>query len=164
MKNLFKNLFAPKEETITIFAPFSGTVVPLGEVGDPVFADEILGPGIAINPDTGELYAPVDGEISTLFETGHAVGITTAEGLDLLIHIGIDTVELKGEGFTVETALNQKVAKGEPLLKADLATIEKLERDTITPIIITNIDDFNGLEILASGEVKVGDPLLQVKK
>ena len=108
-----------KDKGIELTAPMKGKCVSIKEVPDPTFAEEILGKGIAVIPQDGHVYAPADGKISTVFPTGHAVGITTADGAEILIHIGLDTVELKGEPF------EQKVKEGQDVKKGDLLVVGK---------------------------------------
>ena len=127
-----------KDKGIELTAPMKGKCVSIKEVPDPTFAEEILGKGIAVIPQDGHVYAPADGKISTVFPTGHAVGITTADGAEILIHIGLDTVELKGEPFEQKVKEGQDVKKGDLLVVADLDKIKASGRETITPMIICN--------------------------
>ncbi|EUJ33032.1 PTS system glucose-specific IIA component [Listeria floridensis FSL S10-1187] len=127
-----------KEKEETIFAHATGTFVALEEVPDPVFSGKMMGEGIAIKPTDGVIVAPVDGEIIQLAETKHAFGIRTALGEEILVHIGLETVALKGEGFEVLTKMGAHVKKGEPLIKADLAYIEANAASTIIPMVVTN--------------------------
>ena len=141
----------------------NGTVVPLAEVKDEAFASGALGDGIAIEPADGELVAPADGEISSTFDTHHAVGMTTADGAELLMHIGIDTVKLGGKHFTYLVNEGDKVKKGQPLIRFDLEAIRAEGYPTTTPLIICNTDEYAAVTPKASGDVKQGDALLELK-
>ena len=144
-------------------ACLNGTVVPLAEVKDEAFASGALGDGIAIEPIDGELVAPADGEISSTFETHHAVGMTTADGAELLMHIGIDTVKLGGKHFTYLVNEGDKVKKGQPLIRFDLEAIKAEGYPVTTPLIVCNTDDYAAVVAKASGTVKQGDALLELK-
>jgi glucose PTS system EIICBA or EIICB component len=125
----------------SISSPLSGELVPLAEVPDDVFAGKMMGDGFAIVPEDGEIVSPVNGKIVNLFPTKHAIGILSEGGKEILIHVGIDTVNLKGEGFEPLVKEGDEVKQGQPLLKADLAYIEKHAKSTITPIVFTNLKD-----------------------
>ena len=144
-------------------ACLNGTVVPLAEVKDEAFASGALGDGIAIEPIDGELVAPADGEISSIFETHHAVGMTTADGAELLMHIGIDTVKLGGKHFTYLVNEGDKVKKGQPLIRFELEAIKAEGYPVTTPVIVCNTDDYAAVAAKASGTVKQGDALLELK-
>lgn len=144
-------------------ACLNGTVVPLADVKDEAFASGALGDGIAIEPTDGELVAPADGEISSTFETHHAVGMTTADGAELLMHIGIDTVKLGGKHFTYLVNEGDKVKKGQPLIRFELEAIKAEGYPVTTPLIVCNTDDYAAVAAKASGIVKQGDALLELK-
>ena len=144
-------------------ACLNGTVVPLADVKDEAFASGALGDGIAIEPTDGELVAPADGEISSTFETHHAVGMTTADGAELLMHIGIDTVKLGGKHFTYLVNEGDKVKKGQPLIRFELEAIKAEGYPVTTPLIVCNTDDYAAVAAKASGAVKQGDALLELK-
>ena len=144
-------------------ACLNGTVVPLADVKDEAFASGALGDGIAIEPTDGELVAPADGEISSTFETHHAVGMTTADGAELLMHIGIDTVKLGGKHFTYLVNEGDKVKKGQPLIRFELEAIKAEGYPVTTPLIVCNTDDYAAVVAKASGAVKQGDALLELK-
>ena len=144
-------------------ACLNGTVVPLADVKDEAFASGVLGDGIAIEPSDGELVAPADGEISSIFETHHAVGMTTADGAELLMHIGIDTVKLGGKHFTYLVNEGDKVKKGQPLIRFDIEAIKAEGYPVTTPLIVCNTDDYAAVAAKASGTVKQGDALLELK-
>ena len=153
---------AAAKDTV-LSACLNGTVVPLAEVKDEAFASGALGDGIAIEPSDGELVAPADGEISSTFETHHAVGMTTADGAELLMHIGIDTVKLGGKHFTYLVNEGDKVRKGQPLIRFDLEAIKAEGYPVTTPLIVCNTDDYAAVAVKASGTVKQGDALLELK-
>ena len=153
---------AAAKDTV-LSACLNGTVVPLAEVKDEAFASGALGDGIAIEPIDGELVAPADGEISSTFETHHAVGMTTADGAELLMHIGIDTVKLGGKHFTYLVNEGDKVKKGQPLIRFELEAIKAEGYPVTTPVIVCNTDDYAVVEAKASGTVKQGDALLELK-
>ena len=153
---------AAAKDTV-LSACLNGTVVPLAEVKDEAFASGALGDGIAIEPSDGELVAPADGEISSTFETHHAVGMTTADGAELLMHIGIDTVKLGGKHFTYLVSEGDKVKKGQPLIRFDLEAIKAEGYPVTTPLIVCNTDDYAAVAAKASGTVKQGDALLELK-
>ena len=144
-------------------ACLTGTVVPLAEVKDEAFASGALGDGIAIEPAVGELVAPADGEISSTFDTHHAVGMTTVDGAELLMHIGIDTVKLGGKHFTYLVNEGDKVRKGQPLIRFDIEAIKAEGYPVTTPLIVCNTDEYAAVTPKASGTVKQGDALLELK-
>jgi len=154
---------APAAKDTVLSACLNGTVVPLADVKDEAFASGVLGDGIAIEPSDGELVAPADGEISSTFETHHAVGMTTADGAELLMHIGIDTVKLGGKHFTYLVNEGDKVKKGQPLIRFELEAIKAEGYPVTTPVIVCNTDDYAAVETKASGTVKQGDALLELK-
>ena len=147
---------------ITVASPCEGTAVSLKEVPDQVFSQEIMGKGIAIRPENGAIKAPADGKITAVFPSGHAVGITTPEGAEILIHIGIDTVNMKGKGFRIHVAQDQEVKRGDLLVEADLKLIREKGYDPIIPVIVTNTADFTDVIPADEGTVKTGDPILTV--
>lgn len=155
---------APAAKDTVLSACLNGTVVPLADVKDEAFASGVLGDGIAIEPTDGELVAPTDGEISSTFETHHAVGMTTADGAELLMHIGIDTVKLGGKHFTCLVNEGDKVKKGQPLIRFELEAIKAEGYPVTTPLIVCNTDDYAAVAAKASGTVKQGDALLELKR
>lgn len=155
---------APAAKDTVLSACLNGTVVPLADVKDEAFASGVLGDGIAIEPSDGELVAPADGEISSTFETHHAVGMTTADGAELLMHIGIDTVKLGGKHFTYLVNEGDKVKKGQPLIRFELEAIKAEGYPVTTPVVVCNTDDYAAVEAKASGTVKQGDALLELKR
>lgn len=154
---------APAAKDTVLSACLNGTVVPLADVKDEAFASGALGDGIAIEPTDGELVAPADGEISSTFETHHAVGMTTTDGAELLMHIGIDTVKLGGKHFTYLVNEGDKVKKGQPLIRFELEAIKAEGYPVTTPLIVCNTDDYAAVAAKTSGAVKQGDTLLELK-
>ncbi len=142
---MFKGLFGKKEKNNKLYAPLKGEAVLLENIADPMFAQKILGDGIAIEPAEGKVYSPVDGTVSMIADTKHAIGITTADGLELLIHVGMDTVALKGEGYTEKVAQGASVKKGDLLMEFDMDFIKGKGYSCVTPMIITNMDDIKGI-------------------
>ena len=153
---------AAAKDTV-LAACLTGTVVPLAEVKDEAFASGALGDGIAIEPAVGELVAPADGEISSTFDTHHAVGMTTVDGAELLMHIGIDTVKLGGKHFTYLVNEGDKVRKGQPLIRFDIEAIKAEGYPVTTPLLVCNTDEYAAVTPKASGTVKQGDALLELK-
>lgn len=161
---LLKNIFGKKEDGIQIYAPAGGKLVPLSEVSDPTFAEGILGQGAALVPSGNQFFSPVDGTAATVFPTGHAVALTSEDGVEVLLHIGLDTVKLNGKYFTIHVEEGQQVKKGDLLLEADLEKIRAEGFDTVTPIVICNTDEFAEVVMAEEGEVETGDIVLHLKK
>ena len=151
-------------EESTLYSPLKGQSIPLEEVPDETFATGVLGLGAAVIPSTGKVVAPADGEVSTLFETKHAIGLSLDNGMELLIHIGINTVELAGEGFTAHVADGDRITRGQTLITFDKSFIESKGYHMATPVIITNPDDYAEITFAAGGEVTFLDQLIQTKK
>ncbi len=152
-----------KKKDLEIGSPCNGKCVSIKEVSDPTFSEEILGKGIAVKPEDGKFYAPVNGTINTLFPTKHAIGITSADGVEILIHVGLDTVNLKGEHFTAHTEAGVTVSKGDLLLEADLDAIAAAGYDTITPVLICNSGNYTDVVAGVEGKVSQGDCILRIK-
>lgn len=151
-----------KNKEIMIGSPVKGKAVPISEVNDPTFAEEILGKGVAIMPEDGKVCAPAAGEIGMVFDTLHAFSMTTREGAELLVHIGLETVGLKGKGFTAHAKAGDKVEKGDLIITADLDVIKGEGLDTIIPVIVCNTDEYKEVESLAGKSVAVGDDILKI--
>ncbi|WP_246494588.1 glucose PTS transporter subunit IIA [Brenneria izadpanahii] len=145
-----------------IIMPINGTLVPLSEVNDKAFSSGVVGEGIAIIPEEGRVYAPVDGVVAMTFDSGHAVGIRSARGIEILIHVGIDTVRLQGRHFTCKVTEGQSVKQGELLIEFDLEAIRRDGFDPVTPVIVTNPGEFRRLEIQRQPGLQVGDILMRV--
>lgn len=139
---MFKKLFGlgSKTNEETIVAPLTGAVKNIEEVPDPVFAGRMMGDGVAIDPTEGVVVSPVDGEIVQLFHTKHAIGIKAKNGTEILIHVGLETVKMEGEGFKAHVSEGQAVKAGDKLISFDLELIREKAKSTITPIVITNTD------------------------
>lgn len=154
-----------KKETkeMHLGAHMNGTVVPLAEVKDEVFASGAMGEGAAIEPTEGKLFAPADGVVENVFETKHAVGMTTDDQVELLLHIGIDTVKLGGKHFESHVKAGQKVKKGDLLVSFDMAAIKKEGYLLTTPVIVCNTDDYQAIELTADGKVKAGAEYLKIQ-
>ncbi|WP_342430316.1 PTS glucose transporter subunit IIA [Neobacillus sp. FSL H8-0543] len=133
---MLKNLF--KKAKLNIVTPVNGSIIPLDQVPDPVFSEKMMGEGVAVMPSEGNIYAPVNGTIVQIANTKHAIGILAEEGSEILIHVGLETVSLKGEGFKVRVNLGDKVSVGQILLEVDWEYIRKNAKSTVTPIVITN--------------------------
>lgn len=148
---------------IDVRAPLEGRVVALSEVPDPVFGGGVMGPGVAIEPTGDTVYSPGPGRVEAAQPTGHAFGLVLDGGLELLIHVGIDTVNLKGEGFTVKVQNGDRVEIGTPLVTFDRAVIEKAGYPLVTPVVVLNADDFGEVSPAGEGDVRPGDPLIWVE-
>ena len=158
-------LFGKKKKEPCIVKAFeNGTVVAMKDVEDPTFAQEILGPGVAIEPKEGVLYAPVCGTVSLVADTSHAVSITCDCGAEILMHLGIDTVELNGEGFEAHVKAGDKVSCGDKLVSFDMDAIKEKGYKLTTPLIICNKDEFSVVEPIADGEISVGEDILKLQK
>ncbi|MDO4173806.1 MAG: beta-glucoside-specific PTS transporter subunit IIABC [Eubacteriales bacterium] len=148
----------------TVYAPMNGEVKALSEVNDPTFSQGVLGQGAAIVPAEGKLYAPFDGTVASVFDTHHAICLTNDAGIELLIHVGLDTVSLQGKHFTPHVQDNDAVKKGDLLLEFDLEAIKAAGFDTITPVLVTNADDFDSVSANTEcGKARVGMELLHIK-
>ena len=147
-----------------ISSPLKGNAIPLKDVPDPTFAEGILGLGAAVEPTDGTVVAPADGVVSTLFDTNHAIGLTLDNGAELLIHIGINTVDLNGEGYTAHVAEGDTIKRGQTLITFDKTLIESKGFPTVTPVIVTNADDYEVIELDKSGDIDLLVKLINLKK
>ncbi|MFJ7933359.1 PTS glucose transporter subunit IIA [Sporosarcina sp. NPDC096371] len=127
-----------KKRKLQIFAPVNGKIIPLDQVPDPVFSQKMMGEGVAIMPDNGNIHAPVEGTVVMISDTKHAIGLRTTDGTEILIHIGLETVSLQGKGFTVFVETGDHVSVGQSLIEVDWAYIGEHAKSIVTPIIITN--------------------------
>ena len=167
----FFDRFKKKEEPVAapvgpvmLAADAKGTVVEMEKIPDEVFAQGILGKCCGIEPAEGKVYAPVDGEITQAPDSLHALGIMGTGEVEVLIHVGVDTVEMKGDGFTSSVKVGDKVKKGQLLLEMDLEKIKAANHPAVVITVITNTDDFASVELVASGEVEPGADLIKVTK
>lgn len=150
MLNLFK-----RNKPIEILSPMTGRIIPLEEVDDKGFSEKNLGDGIAIELTDGKVIAPFDGEITSTYKANHCLVIRSEDGIELLIHIGLDTIKLKGEGFTQHVGLMDKVNKGDLILEVDLNFLQKKQKSLVSPIVITNMGKIESLE-KSQGDVQKG--------
>lgn len=155
-------LFKKKKTEILLGAPAKGKAVPLSEVNDPTFSEGMLGQGVAVIPSEGKIYAPIDGEIGMVFDTLHAVSLTAENGAEVLIHVGLDTVKMNGDGFVGHVQAGDKVKKGDLLLEVDLEKVKEAGYDTITPMLICNTDDYASVEGLSGKDVNPGDDVIRI--
>lgn len=160
--NRFKRSRARSNEPV-IVSPADGKIIPLDKVEDEVFSTGILGGGVAILPDAGEIYAPVDGVVATVAETKHAITITADSGAQVLIHCGMDTVALRGEGFDLFVAAGERVTPGKLLLKFDPALIREKGYALTTPVVVVNDEEFM-LSISTGDRIRRGEPLIRLTK
>ena len=165
---LFQSLFGGSKEAPSkgyqIYAPVAGQAVAISEVSDPTFGEEILGKGMAIKPSEGKVFAPCDASVDVMFDTGHAVSLISDDGVEVLIHVGLDTVNLKGEHFTAHTKSGDKVKKGQLLIEFDKDAIAAAGYDTITPVVICNTPDYAAITPKTGSAVAPGDVVLELSK
>lgn len=155
MFNFFKK--SKKNNGVQILSPVDGELIPITEVSDDVFSQKMLGDGFAVKPSAKEIFAPIDGKISTLFPTKHAIGITTSQGLEILLHLGIDTVELKGEPFEVHVNQGDEVTAGQKLADMDIDQISAKGLDNTVMVVYTNMDLLKEVGGVDSRQVKHGE-------
>ncbi len=152
-----------KGSRIEICSPVNGEIVPMDSVPDPMFAQEMIGKGVAVMPSDGRFVAPCDGEIAALFDTGHAYCINSTDGAELMVHIGIDTVNLKGQFYKICAKQGETVKKGDLIVEVDIEGVKSAGYDVITPVIISNHAKFSNIE-KKSGAVSAGDVIIEMKK
>ncbi|WGE88829.1 PTS glucose transporter subunit IIA [Actinobacillus arthritidis] len=158
----FDKLFGSKQATtkeVKVYAPLSGEIVNIEDVPDVVFSEKIVGDGVAIRPNGDTIVAPVSGTIGKIFETNHAFSIESDEGVELFVHFGIDTVELKGEGFTRVAQEGQAVKAGDPIIKFNLELLESKAKSVLTPVVISNMDEISNLDKKV-GQVVAGESVV----
>jgi len=155
LKKLFGLTSTKKQETL--LSPVTGRLVPIEEVPDPTFAEKMLGDGIAIVPSEGVVVSPIDGEVISIFPTKHAIGLKSKQGLEILIHIGLDTVNMRGEGFDAFVEVGDKVSAGTKLISFSIDLIKQKASDIITPVVITNSEVVKELNRADFSEVKSGE-------
>ncbi len=161
---LFGKTSAPQENGNHLYAPMCGKVVPITEVPDPTFAEGMLGSGIAIEPSQGDVFSPVDGVVDMMFETGHAVSLSSTTGVEILIHVGLETVGLNGGPFRIFVKNGDKVKRGQLLMKADLAAIRAAGLNTITPMVVCNTDDYPTFKTTVGKDVTKDDLVIELAK
>lgn len=140
----------------------SGKAIPMSQVNDPTFSQEILGKGVAVIPDQGRIVAPIDGTVTMVFDTKHAISMLGDNGVELIIHVGLDTVELKGEHFTALIEAGVRVTKGTPLLDFDMEKIKAAGYDVVTPVIVCNTPKFPDMVTKSGMDVKEGDTIIEL--
>ena len=155
---------APGGEGEVVYAPITGEAVPAEKIQDPTFAAEALGRSVGIIPSEGKVYAPFDGSVDMVFDTKHAIALSTDDGLEVLIHVGVDTVNLEGKGYVAHVESGAEVKKGDLLLTFDMDVIKAAGYKTDTPVIITNTDEYSDIRVLAEGPVRAGDAVLRAVK
>jgi len=162
----FDKLFGKKEKINPnhIYAPLEGQAVAITEVPDPTFAEGMLGNGIAIKPVSGKVCSPVNGTVSMMFDTGHAVSLVSDNGIEILIHVGLETVALEGKPFRIHVKNGDEVKKGDILMEADLAAIEAAGLPTITPVVICNTDDYTTFNTTTGKAVTNADVVIELGK
>lgn len=160
--NFFKS-FGVGSRTSVLLSPLEGRTIPLSEVKEQAFAKGLLGQGLAVVPSGNRVVAPADGKIASLFPTGHAVAMHTVDGFDILIHIGMDTVKLDGEHFTVHVALGDTVSKGDVLIEFDREAIEAAGYDVTVPVLICNSAEFASIKCREGKEVDELDKLVTAR-
>jgi glucose PTS system EIICBA or EIICB component len=147
---------------LQVLSPLKGKILPLSKVPDATFSEKILGEGIAIDPSEGVVYAPVDARVAQIFKTNHAIGLVTEDGLEILIHIGIDTVKMEGRGFKAFVKKGDQVKTGDKLIEFDVDLVRKEAKSTITPVIITNMSDIKSLDFVEATHTRPGETILSV--
>ena len=157
MFDSLKKMFEKNAKTISLKAVEDGRTIPMDEVNDQTFAQELLGPGIAIVPSNGTVVSPINGTIATVMDTKHAVCIQGEDGLELIVHAGLDTVELNGKYYQTYKEIGDQVKAGDVLLEFDLEEITKAGYDVTTPIVITNLGDYKITKCLTGQQVKAGE-------
>lgn len=155
------NFFKGKKE-VSIAAPMTGEVIEIAKVPDEVFAEKMVGDGLAIIPSEGTVVAPCNGEIMQVFPTNHAIGLLTKEGVEILIHVGLDTVNLKGNGFKAYVTQGDKVKRGDKLLEFDIDYISQNAKSTISPIVITNMQIVDKFSINKGAVEKGKDKIMNI--
>ena len=164
MFDSLKKMFEKNAKTISLKAVEDGRTIPMDEVNDQTFAQELLGPGIAIVPSNGTVVSPINGTIATVMDTKHAVCIPGEDGLELIVHAGLDTVELNGKYYQTYKEIGDQVKAGDVLLEFDLEEITKAGYDVTTPIVITNLGDYKITKCLTGQQVKAGEEVIQLTK
>ena len=150
-------------DRIVISSPITGIAADLATAPDEAFAQKMMGDGAVVTPEDPYVRAPEDGEVAFVFDTKHAIGFVTESGISLLIHVGIDTVKLNGEGFEALVESGQEVKKGDPMLKLDLDYLSKNAPSIVSPVLCTELEDNQRIHLLNEGQVKAGEPLFEIE-
>ena len=156
-------MFGFKSKNIIIPSPLDGNVIQISKLSDPVFSDDVLGKGVAVLPESDRIIAPVDAVITMMFDTGHAVSLETDSGVELLIHVGIDTVKLKGAHYTICKNTDDKVKTGDTLMTFEKDAISAEGYEVVTPVVVCNPDNFKSISFAPEGPIKEGEPLITIK-
>ena len=162
--SLKEKLGLNKKRGEVLKAPLAGKTIAMSDVSDPTFAQELLGKGVAIIPSVGKVVAPIDGTVEMIFDTKHAISMSSDSGIQLIIHVGLDTVTLKGKPFTAHVKAGQKVKVGDLLLEFDIKAIQSAGLGIVTPIVICNSSDYTEIEARVGKNVNLGDEVLTVIK
>ena len=169
---MLKKLFSKRKDTTSnnsanaiVKAPIKGKILSLEEVPDETFASKMLGDGIAIEPSEGLVCSPIDGEVIQLFlPSKHAVCVKSDDGVEVLIHIGIDTVKMNGDGFEALVNTGDRVVEGQELIRFDIDKVKSNAKTSITPVVITNSFDYEKIDVLDNGTISIGEELLSINK
>ncbi len=149
-------------EPLVVYSPVSGRCIPISEVPDPVFSGGMLGMGVGVWPEGEVVNSPASGTVTVTTPTRHAIGIATDEGMEVLVHVGMDTVEMKGRGFSYLVSSGDKVKAGQPLLTFSRAAIKEEGHDDVVVCVVTNTDEYGSVEVLVTGDVDAGCPVVRV--
>lgn len=161
---MLKKLFGKKDNSLKLVSPIKGETIAIEEVNDPTFASGMLGKGVGIKPAEGKVVAPAAGEITIMFPTKHAVSILSEDGAEILIHIGLDTVNLQGQHFTSHVEVGQKVKAGDLLLEFDIEKITEAGYDVTSPMLVCNPDAFETVEPIKYGPVELNEEIIKIVK
>lgn len=164
MFDSLKKIFEKNAKIISVKAVEDGRTIPMDQVNDPTFAQQLLGPGIAICPESGRVTSPITGTIATIMDTKHAVCIQGEDGIEMIVHVGLDTVELQGKHYQAHVSTGDKVKEGDLLLTVDLEEIKKEGYDVTTPIVITNLSGYEIAKCMIGQQVKEGEEVIQLIK
>jgi glucose-specific phosphotransferase system IIA component len=164
----FKKASAPVPEAVSVtpeplvvYSPVPGRCVPVAEVPDPVFSGGMLGMGVGVWPTAEVVFSPASGTVTVTTPTRHAIGIATDEGMEVLVHVGMDTVDMNGKGFSYLVSAGDKVKAGQPLLTFSRAAIKEEGHDDVVVCVVTNTDEYGGVEVLVTGDVDAGRPVVR---
>lgn len=164
---MFKSLkkaFKQEVKSVEVLSPMKGTAIAMNQVADPTFAGEILGTGVAIIPKEGKVVSPIDGKVGVMFETKHAVSISGPDGLEMIVHVGIDTVELKGKYFTAHKNSGDPVKAGDLLLTFDMDAIKEAGYDVTVPVVICEKGNYTDIECFYGKEVEAGELIIRLNE